>query len=198
MFIIAGVGRKFVRGMRVDAPRPGTHLFVCLQLGQNFVPPLALSFAPVDRIAAAQPVDDVPRQRRRYLALAAIGEDRDPDAKVRHERHRSAPSDPTATMTDQSVTTIAVTSEAKAVVRFPELGESRLGVVNAWRVQLGDQRSRKQAFAVELALAQMKPHPVCEVDDRRVDRPGSGSPDRESQGPQPCVLVHHIGFGSIR
>ena len=93
-------------------------------------------------------------------------------------------------MPNQPITAIALELEAKAIVRFAELREFRLRVVDARRMQRVDQRCRQQALAVELALAEMQPHPVREVCDRGIDRSGSDSPDREPNGRQPRVLVH--------
>jgi hypothetical protein len=59
-------------------------------------------------------------------------------------------------------------------------------------MQLVDQRCRQQTLAVELALAQMQPHPVRKVGDRGVDGAGRGGADRQTDGRQPCILVHHI------
>ena len=77
-------------------------------------------------------------------------------------------------------------------MRLAELGVARRGVVDSRRMQFADQRCRQQTLAVELAFAQMQPHPVREVGDRGVDRAGRGSADRQAHGRQPCILVHHV------
>jgi hypothetical protein len=92
-------------------------------LGKGLFPPLAEALAPVDRLAATQPIDDVPGQRSQHCARVAIGQDRDPDAKVRHEGHLRPPTWPTSTMKKHPVTAIALTLKAKAIVRGAELGE---------------------------------------------------------------------------
>src|SRR5262245_19239267 len=168
MLIVAGIGRKVMCRTRIWVTNLLPRLLISLHLGKGLFSSPAGALAPVNRLAAAQPIDDVPGQRSEHFARVAIGQDGDPDAKVRHEGHQCPPTWPTSTMKNQPVTTIALTPKAEAIVRYAKLGEFRLGVVDARRMQCVDQRSRQQAFAIELALAEMQPHPVGEVGDRGV------------------------------
>ena len=121
-----------------DAPSPA--LLVGLHMGDEFVALLAGARAPVDRLAAAQPVDDVPGQRRRHFAWTAIGEDGNSNAEVRHQRHQHPPTGPAAAVKRHPVTAIAVQLEAEAIMRLAELGVARRGVVDSRRMQFADQR----------------------------------------------------------
>ena len=107
---------------------------------------------PVDRLAAAQPVENVPGQRSQQIARAAIGEDSDPDAEVRQERHAGAPTHPASTVKKDPVPSIAVALEAETIVRRAELGEAGLSLIDARRMEGVDQPGRHQWFAVELPL----------------------------------------------
>src|SRR5262249_61262986 len=113
--------------------------------------------------------------------------------KVRHEGHLCAPTWPTSTMKKHPVTAIALTLKAETIVRCAELGEFRLALVDARRMQSVDKCSRQQSLPIERALAEMQLHPVREIDDRGIDCTGSRGPDWETHGRKPSVLVHHIG-----
>ncbi|GIQ74380.1 hypothetical protein BraRD5C2_28200 [Bradyrhizobium sp. RD5-C2] len=83
VFIIAGVGRKLVRRVCVGAAALLPHALVDLDLLKGFDTPLPETLAPFDRLAAAQPVDDLQGQRPRHLVRTAIGEDGNADAEIR-------------------------------------------------------------------------------------------------------------------
>jgi hypothetical protein len=85
MLIVTGLVREFVRRMRilVAGLLSLSLVLVDLQMSNKFLTLLAEALAPVDRIAASQPVDYVPGQCRRHFALAAISEDCDTYAKLR-------------------------------------------------------------------------------------------------------------------
>src|SRR5262245_2044715 len=123
MLIVASISRKVVCRARICVADLLPRLLVSLHLGKGLPPPLAEAPAPIDRLAAAQPIDDVPGQRSQDFARIAIGQDRDPDAKVRHEGHPCPPTWPTSTMKEHPVTAIALTLKAKAIVHCTELGE---------------------------------------------------------------------------
>lgn len=159
----------------------------------------AFTYSVIDQCSLpSNQIDDVPGQRSRHsFVRAAIGQDGDPDAKVRHKRHQCAPTGQTSAMKNQPVTAVALTSNTESIVRFAELGWSRLGVVDARHMQRIDQRSRQQALTIKLALAEMQQHPVREAGDRGVDRSGSHGLERETRGRQPRVLTHHVRAGSV-
>ena len=77
-------------------------------------------------------------------------------------------------------------------MRLAEFSVARRGVVDSRRMQFADQRCRQQMLAVELAFAEVQPHPVREAGDRGVDRAGRGGADRQAHGRQPRILVHHV------
>jgi len=198
VLILPGVGRERVRRPRVGVAGFLPRLLVGAHLRNRVLALLAKPRAPIDRLAAAQPVDQVPGQRPRHFARAAIGQDGDADAEVGHQRHQRAPAGPAAPVQDQPVAAIARALEAEPVVRLAELGEARHRVVNARRMQLADQRGRQQALAVDLAPAQMQSHPACQVRNRGVDRPAGQGPDRQADCRQARVLVHHVGPRRVR
>src|SRR5262245_37820277 len=123
MFIVAGIGRKIVRRAGIWVAGLFPRLLVNLHLDKGLFPLLAEALAPIDRLAAAQAIDDVPGQRSQNCARVAIGQDRDPHAKVRHEGHPCSPTRPTSTMKKHPVTAIALTLKTKAIMRCAELGE---------------------------------------------------------------------------
>src|ERR1700742_1685554 len=88
----------------VSAPVAGR--LVGWNLGPDPVALLAGACSPVHRIATAQPIYDVVTQRSRYLGRATVGEDRDPDAGVRHEGHQRAPPGPAATVRNDPVAAV--------------------------------------------------------------------------------------------
>src|SRR6202011_2317857 len=155
MLIVTGIRRELVRRTRVFVTRLLPRILVDLHMGDELVAPLLEAGAPVDRLAAAQTVENVPSQRRRYFARAAVGKDGNADAMVRQQRHRLSPARPAAAMPDEPITVIGVGIEAKAIMRLAELRLAGRGDVDARRMQLADQRGRQQALAVELAFGQM-------------------------------------------
>src|SRR5262245_3462449 len=131
MLVIAGIGREVVRRPRLLVASLLARVLVNLHMRNGGFALLAETVAPADRLAAAQPIDDVPRQRLRHFARAAIRQNRNPDAQRRHQGHARAPPGPTAAVPNQPITAIAVASETEAVVGFAEFGESRLRAVDA-------------------------------------------------------------------
>jgi hypothetical protein len=91
MSVFASIRRELVRRARVFMTRLFTRVLVDLHMGDNFVALLAKARAPLDRITAPQPVDDVPSQRRRHFAWTAIAEDGNSDAEVRQQCHQRPP-----------------------------------------------------------------------------------------------------------
>src|SRR5215831_6422061 len=159
MPILTRTGAQFVRWPRIHVFGLLPRVLVGAHLHKRFLAALAETLAPVDRLVAAQPVNDIPGECRRYFARATVREDRDADAKIGHQGHQRTPADPTAAVGNQPITPIALALKAETIVRFAELRESRHRVVDARRMQLADQLGRQQALTFELALGEMEPHP---------------------------------------
>src|SRR5262249_10579857 len=153
ILIIASVGRKFVRRARARVASLCPGVLGVPRLGQSFVSPLEASLAPIERIAAAQAIDDMPGENMRHRARTAIGETCAAQPKTGHQRHQRPPADPPAAVPNKTVAAIVSGLEAEAIVPLDEfrLVRPRRWTINARRMQLVDQRSREQPLALIFA-----------------------------------------------